>query len=299
MPSHSTKSGIHAIDGMLRRLCRKGSRSRRQSAEYPVSAPSTVATAMPRRKPRATRMSVISIWPQSSPERQSIRMDLSTAEGAGRRLGGATPKRESPSQSAKSSAGSTSPIAPVRARRRGMRLFLRLLALRHAQDVLRIDELIGGLADIGIGGDDAALFQHIARGDDRLALLGADDAAREIVALERLSGDGIGDLRAFSDDGAQLVRMRQGPFARGLIDREHALDEVGMVLGEILAHIEEAIGVEIGIAEEEARALLELGLRHVRIEPGPGIDIAAFERDAAVGMLQQHHLDVLGLKPME
>ena len=66
-----------------------------------------------------------------------------------------------------------------------------------------------------------------------------------------------------------------------------------MILQELLAHIEDAPGVGVGLAEEQLCALLDFGLRHHRIEAGPGIDVAADQRGLAVGVLQQHRRDVL------
>ena len=48
-----------------------------------------------------------------------------------------------------------------------------------------------------------------------------------------------------------------------------------------------------GLAEEQLGAVLDFGLRHHRIETGPGIDVAADQRGLAVGVLQQHRRDVL------
>ena len=44
---------------------------------------------------------------------------------------------------------------------------------------------------------------------------------------------------------------------------------------------------------EQLGAVLDFGLRHHRIEAGPGVDVAADQRGLAVGMLQQHRRDVL------
>ena len=44
---------------------------------------------------------------------------------------------------------------------------------------------------------------------------------------------------------------------------------------------------------EQLGAVLDLGLRHHRIETGPGLHVAANERGLAVRMLQQHRRDVL------
>ncbi len=56
---------------------------------------------------------------------------------------------------------------------------------------------------------------------------------------------------------------------------------------------EDAPGVGRLVAVEQPRAVLDLGLRHHRIEARPGVDVAANERGLAVGMLQQHRHDVL------
>src|SRR5665213_842684 len=66
-----------------------------------------------------------------------------------------------------------------------------------------------------------------------------------------------------------------------------------MILEKLLAHIEDAPGVGVGIPVEQPGAVLDLRLRHHRVEPGPGVDIAADQRGLAVGMLQQHRDDVL------
>ena len=66
-----------------------------------------------------------------------------------------------------------------------------------------------------------------------------------------------------------------------------------MVLQELLAHIEDAPGVGVRLAEEQFCAVLDLGLRHHRVETGPRIDVAADQRGLAVGVLQQHRRDVL------
>ena len=48
-----------------------------------------------------------------------------------------------------------------------------------------------------------------------------------------------------------------------------------------------------GLRKNSFGAVLDFGLRHHRIEAGPGIDVAADQRGLAVGVLQQHRRDVL------
>ena len=48
-----------------------------------------------------------------------------------------------------------------------------------------------------------------------------------------------------------------------------------------------------GLRKNSFGALFHFGLRHHRIEAGPGVDVAADQRGLAVGVLQQHRRDVL------
>ncbi len=100
-------------------------------------------------------------------------------------------------------------------------------------------------------------------------------------------------MRRLLDDLLELVGMGERPAPAALIDREDAADCLGMLCRESFAHIEHAIGVEIGIAEEQAVAVLELRLRHHGIESRPGIHVALVEGKATVLMLEQHELHVL------
>ena len=103
----------------------------------------------------------------------------------------------------------------------------------------------------------------------------------------------IGQLGDADESFLQFVGIRQRIFARLLIDCQHATNHVRMVFQELFADVEDAPGVGGGLAEEQSGAVLDFRLRHHRIEPGPGIDVAADQRGLAVGVLQQHRRDVL------
>src|SRR3546814_14295427 len=88
--------------------------------------------------------------------------------------------------------------------------------------------------------------------------------------------------------------MLEGEVAGALVDLQHARDGFRILLSERLAHVQDAVGVEVGVAEEQPRARLQLGLRHVRVETCPGVDLSALKRAIAAGMLQQDRLDKIG-----
>ena len=73
---------------------------------------------------------------------------------------------------------------------------------------------------------------------------------------------------------------------------EHAGHDLRVLGEEFLAHVQDAEGIGGRVAEEELRAFLELGRGHHRVEPGPGVHVAAAERGLAVGVLQQDGGDV-------
>ena len=112
--------------------------------------------------------------------------------------------------------------------------------------------------------------------------------------LELLVHDGVIQLGDADEDFLEIGVIGERVFARLLVGRNHARHDIGMVLGKLFAHIEDAPGVGFGLAVEQPRAVLDLMLGHHRIEAGPGIDIAADQQVAAIGMLlHQHRDDVL------
>src|SRR3546814_19540346 len=84
--------------------------------------------------------------------------------------------------------------------------------------------------------------------------------------------------------------MLEGEVAGALVDLQHARDGFRILLSERLAYVQDAVGVEVGVAEEQPRARLQLGLRHVRVETCPGVDLSALQRAFAAGMLQPERL---------
>ena len=58
-----------------------------------------------------------------------------------------------------------------------------------------------------------------------------------------LVDDGIGQLGRGDEVGFQLVIVAQRIFARLLVDGEHAFHQIGILLGEFLADIENAPGI--------------------------------------------------------
>ena len=161
-------------------------------------------------------------------------------------------------------------------------------------DVAVVDQVIDRLLHVHAGRNDAGLLQGEAGLQDQVALRRADLVVRELRALLELLVDHcVGELGAGDEDALFLVIVGERIFARVLVDREHAPHDVGMVLEELLARIEDAPGIGLLVAIEQLGAVGDLGLRHHRVEPRPGIDVAADERGLAVRMLQQHRGDVL------
>ena len=112
--------------------------------------------------------------------------------------------------------------------------------------------------------------------------------------LELLVDDGIGQLGNGDEGFLELIVVGERIFARLLVGRDHPPHDIGMILGELLAHIEDAPGVGVAVAVEQPRAFVHFVLRHHRVEAGPGIDIATDQQVAAVGvLLHEHRRDVL------
>ena len=101
------------------------------------------------------------------------------------------------------------------------------------------------------------------------------------------------DLRRLDQSRLKLLRVFQSVTASALIDLQHPGDRFGMLPCEGFAHVEDAVGVEVCVPEEQPRAGVQFGLGHVRIEAGPGIHLTALQGPVAVGMLQQDRPDVV------
>src|SRR4051812_29489417 len=157
-----------------------------------------------------------------------------------------------------------------------------------------VDEGVDRLLHVHARRDDARLLQSEAGLQDRVALRRPDLVVRELGALlELLVDDRVGELRSCDEDALLLVVIGERILARLLVDREHAAHDVGMILQELFARIEDAPGIGLLVAVEQLGAVGDLGLRHHRVEPRPGVDVATDESGLAVRMLQQHGGDVL------
>ncbi len=83
-----------------------------------------------------------------------------------------------------------------------------------------------------------------------------------------------------------------------LVGLQHQPGVGGVGAQEGVGRVEEAVAVEVDVAVDQLRALLELRLGHMGVEPGPGVHLLLHERGVAVRVLQQHRLDVLLAQPL-
>src|SRR5580692_11691747 len=297
-----------------------GSSRRRTSGEYPAAAPITVAAATPMPKPAATRPSVTSVWRCNSPVRARSTKVAKITDGGGASRPEAQPIRTMNSHATASTTGSARPSAgrAKRDQRRGFARFAGATSLgvpslgvpwaamvmvtgdmlpaaksmwwpaapRLSADVAVVHQIVERLLHVDIGRDHAGLLQGEAGLQNGVALLGADAVEGQLGALLELDvDDGAGQFCHVHEDALFVVVVGQAIFARLFVDREHAFGQVGIVFQELLARIEDAPGVGRFVAIEQPRAVFDLRRRHHRIEAGPGVDVAADERDLAVGML--------------
>src|SRR5262249_41988800 len=273
----------------------------------PTIAPKIVPAATPNTNPQATRHSVANACCSSSPVAARSANVFQITDGGGTSRPLDNPMRTAISQNTASATGSNKPSAGRRTRAepvfgavcassacstpavmetrdtaqpsnaisrnsreltqdtaRGTRASVR------GRHVAIVDELIDRLLDVDAGADHARLLQREAGFEDRFALRRADLVVGELGALLEL----LVDHRAVQAGDAdevflQLVVVRERIFARLLIGRNPPPHDVGVILGELLAHIEDAPGVGLGLAVEQPRAVLDLVLRHHRVEPRP------------------------------
>src|SRR5450631_1877963 len=80
------------------------------------------------------------------------------------------------------------------------------------------------------------------------------------------------------------IEIRECGVACTVVCTQYDIDDLGLRLQEVLAHVERTKRIERDIAVDQLRAGLELGGRHVRMESGPSIDLTSSERDAPIGM---------------
>ena len=107
--------------------------------------------------------------------------------------------------------------------------------------------------------------------------------------LELLVDDTVRELGDGNECFLELVVVRERILSRLLITRDHAPHDVGVILGKLLAHVEDAPGISFAVAIEQPRAVVDFVLRHHRVEPRPGVDVAADQEVTAVGVLLNEH----------
>ena len=113
-----------------------------------------------------------------------------------------------------------------------------------------------------------------------------DTVVGQVGPLLELDVDNVaGQLGDVDEDALLVLVMTEAIFACLFVDCEYAPRQVGVILQEVLARIQDAVGVGVLIAIEQPRAVLDLRLRHHWIESGPRVHVAANERRLAIGML--------------
>src|SRR5262245_28267804 len=129
-------------------------------------------------------------------------------------------------------------------------------ALLRGRHVAIVDELVDGLLDVDAGADHARLLQREPRFKDRVALRRADLVVGELGALLELLVDNRAIQAGDADEYLlQLIVIGERIFARLLVARDHAPHDVRVILGELLAHVEDAPGIGITVAVEQPRAV--------------------------------------------
>ena len=134
--------------------------------------------------------------------------------------------------------------------------------------------------------------QDLGRGREGLEVLGSGDRVAKIVAPELQPRHIEGDLGLGRQDLRRLAGVGDGPSAGPFVRPEHPVHRARVLPRKGVPNVEEAVGVEVRVAVDEARALLQFRGRHVGIEPCPGVDVAPLQGDAAVGVLQVENLHV-------
>src|SRR4051794_28642840 len=164
-----------------------------------------------------------------------------------------------------------------------------------SRHVAIVDEIVDRLLDVDARADHARLLQGEACLEDGLPLRRADLVVSELGALLELLVDDVVRELGDGDEGLlELIVVGERIFARLLVSGNHPPHDVGVILSELLAHIEDAPGIGLAVAVEQPRAVLDLVLRHHRVKAGPGVDVATDQQVAAVGvLLHEHGRDVL------
>jgi hypothetical protein len=142
-----------------------------------------------------------------------------------------------------------------------------------------------------------------------------DEQGREVLQYGELGGAGDGgdvevgalgelprryrlrDLRCPGQHALGVLGVGDDPGSRPLVGVDDGLHEVGMRLEEGLGDVQEAVGIEGEVAIDQCGAGLDLRLRHVRVQAGPGVHLVPLQGGLAVLMLEIDERDVLDPEP--
>ena len=139
-----------------------------------------------------------------------------------------------------------------------------------------VDQVIENPSHVAVRFDDPGLLECEACAKNSIALRLADFTVGEIGAFAQLPLHHVFRQLGGGDEALlDSIFMSKRICATGLIHCDDPPDEIRIVPREIFAHVENAIGICVGIAIEQTRAVAKLGLGHHRIEPRPRIHIAA------------------------
>ena len=230
MPSHRMNSGTQAIDGIAAQ--RLQHRVEQPAPQHGIAGERAEAASPRRRraaKPSSTRskrdLDDASTARRGAPDRRAC---ASTAEGGGSRFGRTQPSRPLDSQSNEQQQRDDEPAATRPDRRaRRMRQGRAASAPHPAAASVAVSRLancgsiscVGGRGDVGAGRNDSAFLQHVAGGDDRRAMLGADHRVVRSVRSSSLAATGSVSLAALARTCLQPVRVGQRPLPAALVDR--------------------------------------------------------------------------------
>src|SRR5262245_434899 len=272
-------------------------------------APKIVPAMTPNTNPHATRQSVASACCCSSPVAARSLNVFQITDGGGTRRPLDKPMRTAISQNSASATGSKKPSAGRRRRAAPAfgvasgtpacstpavintrdtaepsnaisRVPTRATCARGRRTLLRgrhvaiVDELVDGLLDVDAGADHTRLLQRTTRFEDRFPLRRADLVVGELGAFLELLVDDRAIQAGDADEYLlQLIVIGERIFARLLVSRNHPPHHVGVILGELLAHVEDAPRIGFVLAVKQPGAVLQLVLRPTRIAACPGVYI--------------------------
>src|SRR5471032_1521425 len=325
MPSHSSSRGTQASDGIARNAWKVGSSIASVRRLRPTAAPSSSAAAAPDAYPAATRKVLATICAANPWCARSMMVPM-IALGAGSMLDAIRPLRTPASAASNSDAGSSkaSSAGGMRRLRRprragavativataGSGIFVRscadwfntaLIFFSSLDDVWlresRVDQFHDGAVQIRARPDQRFIQQNRRRLLQSLQMflrrLGIGKVAAQLHLQQRHRQADLGLIGQYS---GRLARIGDGPGARLFVAADHARHFGGMLRQEFLAHVQEAVGIERHVPVQQPRAGFQLAGRHVWIESGPRIDLALFQRDAAIGVLQANILNIAALQ---